>query len=214
MEIVTEEQITAVSTTYAYPSEDQEQTADNQISSDGLIHSTTTPSGSVASTSKDSDSTKEADLQQTKSHSKGNNMIGKINNLVTTDLAALESGQRTFLLVSKVALDRINDFLSKTELLDAFFRATEYTSLGSGYVSPNVIGIRAASFSWDKNTHGTETPGRNSRNFKLCIKNEVIFKREHINLIIGQTGSGKTSLLMALLGLSSSLAEKQHLILV
>lgn len=98
MEIVTEEQITAVSTTYAHPSEDQEQTADNQTSSDGLIHSTT-PSGSVASTSKDSDSTKEADLQQTKSHSKGSNMIGKINNLVTTDLAALESGQRTFLLV-------------------------------------------------------------------------------------------------------------------
>ncbi|THG98467.1 hypothetical protein EW026_g3729 [Hermanssonia centrifuga] len=195
-------------------------------------------------------------------------MIGKINNLVTTDLAALESGQRTFLLVlfytpfhivvsviflyvildwsvfvgvgvmillsflpgivtklshkvqkekmkksdarvqtvteiviqAQVALDRINDFLSKTELLDAFSGATEYTSLGSGYVSPNVIGIRAASFSWDKNTHGTETPGRNSRNFKLCIKNEVIFKREQINLIIGQTGSGKTSLLMALLG--------------
>ncbi|PSS37122.1 hypothetical protein PHLCEN_2v995 [Hermanssonia centrifuga] len=102
---------------------------------------------------------------------------------------------------AKVAFDRINDFLLKTELLDAFSATEGTTALSPDSSSPDVIGIRAATFTWDNSpTSGTETPGSKKRNFKLCINDELMFKRGHINLVIGQTGSGKTSLLMALLG--------------
>lgn len=67
-------------------------------------------------------------------------------------------------------------------------------------VESDVIGIRAASFTWSNENDGTLTPGPNRRNFTLRIEDEVVFKRGRFNLIVGPTGSGKTSLLMALLG--------------
>ncbi|KAJ7435253.1 multidrug resistance-associated ABC transporter [Mycena latifolia] len=94
------------------------------------------------------------------------------------------------LATGKVSLDRVNDFLKNSELLDEF----------EGGVAPvpfsdERIGFRNATFSWYK-----ETEGSNQQVFKLKIDGEVIFQRGQINLVVGPTGSGKTSLLMALLG--------------
>ncbi|CDO77193.1 hypothetical protein BN946_scf184747.g6 [Trametes cinnabarina] len=104
---------------------------------------------------------------------------------------------------AKVSLDRISDFLTNTELLDEF---NEKDAAAVELIVPprmterDVIGIRAAAFTWSNQNDGTMTPGPNRRNFTLRIEDEVIFKRGKINLIVGPTGSGKTSLLMALLG--------------
>ncbi|KAI9059804.1 multidrug resistance-associated ABC transporter [Trametes sanguinea] len=92
---------------------------------------------------------------------------------------------------------------AKTELLDEF---NEKDAAAAQVVVPprtterDVIGIRAAAFTWSNQNDGTMTPGPNRRNFTLRIEDEVIFKRGKFNLIVGPTGSGKTSLLMALLG--------------
>ncbi|KAJ7643885.1 hypothetical protein FB45DRAFT_896346 [Roridomyces roridus] len=104
-----------------------------------------------------------------------------------------------YLVTAKVSLDRVDDFLKKTELLDAFdekdgpvlFPAAEV-------VEDDKIGFRNATFTWSKETDGAQTPSR--RQFTLRIQDEVVFQRGRINLIIGPTGSGKTSMLMALLG--------------
>ncbi|THH29810.1 hypothetical protein EUX98_g4362 [Antrodiella citrinella] len=95
---------------------------------------------------------------------------------------------------AKVSLDRMNEVLNETELLDEYTQKEGQIVSESG-AEEDVIGIRAASFTWT-----AETPGSNRRNFTLNIEDEVFFKRDCINLVIGQTGCGKTSLLMALLG--------------
>ncbi|KAH9945600.1 hypothetical protein B0H21DRAFT_822934 [Amylocystis lapponica] len=109
-------------------------------------------------------------------------------------------------IYAKVSLDRVNEFLYTTELLDEF---ADKTSGGSEIVFPktdidsDVIGIRAAAFTWANDNDGSltpGTPGTSKRNFTLRIEDDLIFKRGCINLIVGPTGSGKTSLLMALLG--------------
>ncbi|KAI0758154.1 multidrug resistance-associated ABC transporter [Fomes fomentarius] len=107
------------------------------------------------------------------------------------------------IIQAKVSLDRISEFLNKTELLDEF--SEKDAESAEAVVPPqtaesDVIGIRAASFTWSNENDGTLTPGPNRRNFTLRIEDEVVFKRGRFNLIVGPTGSGKTSLLMALLG--------------
>ncbi|CCM01863.1 uncharacterized protein FIBRA_03934 [Fibroporia radiculosa] len=105
----------------------------------------------------------------------------------------------------RVALDRINDFMQKTELLDDF---TEQPAVRAELALPvpetyvDTIGFRNASFTWtnDQNGSNPSTPGASQRNFTLRIEDELYFERGSINLIVGPTGSGKTSLLMALLG--------------
>ncbi|KAL4247270.1 ATP-binding cassette transporter C [Abortiporus biennis] len=111
---------------------------------------------------------------------------------------------------AKVSLDRINDFLNETELLDQFSPGTSGTlpTIASEPVDqPDApIGIRSTSFTWTSDTSsissdGFITPGgTRRRNFKLRIEGEVFFKKGRVNLIVGPTGSGKTSFLMALLG--------------
>ncbi|KAI0782171.1 hypothetical protein C8Q75DRAFT_811859 [Abortiporus biennis] len=118
------------------------------------------------------------------------------------------------IIQAKVSLDRINDFLHNTELLDKFVEDSSNASMPP--IAPNQgfesvqsiseeapIGIRNSLFTWtaDEETGSSMTPGgSHRRNFKLKIEDEVFFKKGRINLIIGPTGSGKTSLLMALLG--------------
>ncbi|GJE87804.1 multidrug resistance-associated ABC transporter [Phanerochaete sordida] len=101
---------------------------------------------------------------------------------------------------AKVSLDRITDFLRKTELLDSFVELDLVQQQGSASAlsDPSIIGIRDASFTW--NTAAPAGPFVSQQTFKLCIGGELVFQRGRINLVVGPTGSGKTSLLMALLG--------------
>ncbi|KAF8710653.1 P-loop containing nucleoside triphosphate hydrolase protein, partial [Rhizoctonia solani] len=97
----------------------------------------------------------------------------------------------------KVSIDRIDEFLCQTELLDT------YTKNMSDLVEADVlrqdaIGFNNATFEWSRQAPRTPAPSR--RNFRLHIDQELLFHRGKINMVVGPTGSGKTSLLMALLG--------------
>ncbi|KIJ48474.1 hypothetical protein M422DRAFT_247819 [Sphaerobolus stellatus SS14] len=98
----------------------------------------------------------------------------------------------------KVSLDRIDDFINNTELLDVYTPESEASiTLGSQETSDD-IGFRSARFSWSvEPDSGAVTPSK--RRFRLNIEDELLFKRGKVNLIVGPTGSGKTSMLMALL---------------
>ncbi|KAH9041241.1 hypothetical protein EDB85DRAFT_2139914 [Lactarius pseudohatsudake] len=104
---------------------------------------------------------------------------------------------------ARVSLDRMNNFLQETELLDEFADADKGSErvmlTDATHFEQDVIGFQNASFTWSNDdADGTLTPSR--RRFTLRVHGELLFKRGCFNLIIGPTGSGKTSLLMALLG--------------
>ncbi|KAI0819312.1 multidrug resistance-associated ABC transporter [Trametes gibbosa] len=112
---------------------------------------------------------------------------------------------------ARVSLDRINDFLHQTELLDEFSQDNESSDSTASYLHPPtesaIIGIKGTSFTWANDapirtplSAATPSTGRSDRRFVLTIDGELFFKRGRTNLTIGPTGSGKTSLLMALLG--------------
>ncbi|KAH0581470.1 hypothetical protein H2248_012549 [Termitomyces sp. 'cryptogamus'] len=99
-----------------------------------------------------------------------------------------------------VSLQRISDFLQNTELLDKYTEQVPNNLIDLDHDSSE-IGFRDATFSWSNDdgfSTGSLTPSK--RRFRLHVKDELLFKRGGLNLIIGPTGSGKTSLLMALLG--------------
>ncbi|KAJ6595665.1 P-loop containing nucleoside triphosphate hydrolase protein [Mycena vulgaris] len=98
---------------------------------------------------------------------------------------------------AKVSIDRINDFLHNTELLDSYTGKEETVEFLATEVSTD-IGFRDASFTWSNDSDGSATPSKHK--FALRIDDELLFKRGCINLVLGPTGAGKTSLLMALLG--------------
>ncbi|KAJ7778321.1 hypothetical protein B0H16DRAFT_1711830 [Mycena metata] len=104
-------------------------------------------------------------------------------------------------ITGKVSLDRVNEFLHKTELLDSFVEKDANTAelfVPADVGANEKIGFRDATFAWSSEmTDGTLTPSR--RKFMLKIEGEMLFKHGCINLVVGPTGSGKTSLLMALL---------------
>ncbi|KAH7913221.1 hypothetical protein BJ138DRAFT_1059515 [Hygrophoropsis aurantiaca] len=102
------------------------------------------------------------------------------------------------LVQAKVSIDRLNNFLSETELLDEFSKTDQEQFFAQNEDLSDAIGFRNAIFSWSEQNNGTLTPSK--RRFTLQIGKELFFKRGHINLIVGPTGSGKTSVLMALLG--------------
>ncbi|KAF7968577.1 hypothetical protein HWV62_30063 [Athelia sp. TMB] len=99
------------------------------------------------------------------------------------------------IIKAKVSLDRIGDFLRNTELLDEFEK--KESDHNSSAIDSSDIGFRDATFTWSATTEGAEAP---SRQFRLRVDGEVLFKQGQINLVVGPTGCGKTSLLMALLG--------------
>ncbi|KAF9476113.1 multidrug resistance-associated ABC transporter [Pholiota conissans] len=113
--------------------------------------------------------------------------------------------QTVTLLQGKVSLDRLDEFLRNTEMLDSFLEESQSefpiaVSLPESRAGSK-IGFHNASFSWsldEDEDSGIVTPSR--RLYRLRIEDELLFKRDAINLIIGPTGSGKTSILMALLG--------------
>ncbi|KZS96561.1 P-loop containing nucleoside triphosphate hydrolase protein [Sistotremastrum niveocremeum HHB9708] len=111
----------------------------------------------------------------------------------------------TFILRSKVSLDRIGDFLNSGEL----YHDPSFQHLPSSDHLGSAIIIRDAIFRWQKSFDGstissTPASSMNSQNtrraFTLRIPGTLTFKPSTINLICGPTASGKTSLLMALLG--------------
>ncbi|KAF7377837.1 hypothetical protein MSAN_00207200 [Mycena sanguinolenta] len=94
----------------------------------------------------------------------------------------------------KVSLDRLNDFLQNTELLDSF----NCSNSDSEGPPSEVVGFRDAMFTWSGNRpDGALMPS--TRGFILKIEGELLFK-SGLSIVVGPTGSGKTSLLMALLG--------------
>ncbi|KAF8908922.1 P-loop containing nucleoside triphosphate hydrolase protein [Gymnopilus junonius] len=116
------------------------------------------------------------------------------------------SWQYGLLVDAKVSIDRVSDFMQTTELLDPFIKSQTSSSSVEFHVSDenaddadSEFGFRNATFAWSVvDNDGLLTPS--SRDFRLHIDGELLFKRSCINLIIGPTGSGKTSVLMALLG--------------
>lgn len=89
------------------------------------------------------------------------------------------SDMTSFVIQSKVSLDRVQEFLDESET-DKYDQLT---------ISRNKIALQNATFTWDKT----------AQDFKLKNLN-IDFKLGKLNVVIGSTGSGKTSLLMGLLG--------------
>ncbi|XP_006463829.1 hypothetical protein AGABI2DRAFT_187296 [Agaricus bisporus var. bisporus H97] len=100
------------------------------------------------------------------------------------------------MIAGKVSLDRINDFLGNTELLDACDSITLPPAQTRN--EDERIGFSESSFAWSTEFDGSLTPSK--RIYLLKIEQELLFKPNCLNIIVGPTGSGKTSMLMALLG--------------
>lgn len=92
----------------------------------------------------------------------------------------------SFVVQSKVSLERIEEFLKEPE-------TTKYEQLvmERDENSPDV-GFQNATFSWSTSSNAPN-------DFKLRSI-DIAFKKNKLNVVIGSTGSGKTSLLLALLG--------------
>ncbi|KAJ7275443.1 hypothetical protein B0H12DRAFT_1199529 [Mycena haematopus] len=107
-------------------------------------------------------------------------------------------------VTGKVSLDRVNEFLHKTELLDAFAEKDPDTPelfVPADAATNEKIGFRDATFAWSsEKTDGRRSLTPSRRKFTLNVEGEMLFQPGCINLVVGPTGSGKTSLLMALLG--------------
>ncbi|KAH6916807.1 ATP-binding cassette transporter [Coprinopsis sp. MPI-PUGE-AT-0042] len=104
------------------------------------------------------------------------------------------------IITGRVSIDRVNDFLQNTELLDAFTESKDASIIPPHAVTQSTdIGFHDASFTWSSDSSkGSLTPSK--RKFTLRVEGDLFFPRGQISLIVGPTGSGKTSLLMALLG--------------
>ncbi|KAI0768822.1 multidrug resistance-associated ABC transporter [Trametes elegans] len=106
---------------------------------------------------------------------------------------------------ARVSLDRINDFLHETELLDEFAHRKHeaHPILPPPTHDATTLGIKQTSFTWAADA-SPQTPARPAsgpgHKFVLDVDGELLFQRGRTNLIVGPTGSGKTSLFMALLG--------------
>ncbi|KAF9000094.1 hypothetical protein BDQ17DRAFT_1360101 [Cyathus striatus] len=87
-------------------------------------------------------------------------------------------------VTGKVSMDRVNEFLKETEILEK--KSQEQGS--------DLIGFYNASFSWSRSGYPS------SDQFHLKVPGELVLKPGTFNVILGPTASGKTSLLMALLG--------------
>jgi hypothetical protein len=84
-------------------------------------------------------------------------------------------------------LDRLNDFLKDTELLDTFSEAKSEAQLNEPTIfNKDLIGFEDSSFVWSLGAmDGSLTPSR--RPYKLRIKDSLFFKPDCVNLIVGPT---------------------------
>ncbi|KIJ62401.1 hypothetical protein HYDPIDRAFT_94464 [Hydnomerulius pinastri MD-312] len=101
---------------------------------------------------------------------------------------------------ARVSLDRIDEFLTETELLDRFESGVEEVHLIGASEESDLIGFTDATFAWSNEGSFDDALTPSKRNFTLKVEGELYFQPGCINLVVGPTGSGKTSLLMALLG--------------
>jgi len=106
------------------------------------------------------------------------------------------SAHAPYIIEGKVSLDRVNNFIKNSELIDRFAETnenndksgSELDSVLSSYEDEDRsrFGLNNASFSWSDEGHaGSLTPS--SQNFRLRIEGELSFKKNRINLIIGPT---------------------------
>ncbi|KAF8308383.1 hypothetical protein DL93DRAFT_2100728 [Clavulina sp. PMI_390] len=141
-----------------------------------------------------------------------NTEIGWLATIIFSSLGVLESLRLAMfellrrvpsIVKAKVSIDRVDDFLRNTELLDVYpppAASNELLSDGILVASQrSEIGISTAHFTWSESTQsGSTTPSR--REFTLQVDGEIVFAPGALTLIAGPTGSGKSSLLLALLG--------------
>ncbi|KAJ6566068.1 P-loop containing nucleoside triphosphate hydrolase protein [Mycena capillaripes] len=92
-------------------------------------------------------------------------------------------------MTGKVSLDRVNNFLNTTELLDAFDETEVPALFPADTLTDERIGFRNTTFSWSKESGGALT--HSQRHFLLKIEGELLFRTGQINLIVGPTGSGE-----------------------
>ena len=90
-------------------------------------------------------------------------------------------------LIGKVSLDRMTEFLQKTELLESFADKPSQGDVPTT-IECDDMGFNNAIFSWSVESpdhDGTLTPSQHT--FRLRISGEQLFKRDCINLIVGPT---------------------------
>ena len=91
-----------------------------------------------------------------------------------------------------MSLDRLNRFFRNTEVLDRYSVSDKATSVLLNLPAADFdseddrIGFKNATFAWSADDlDGSLTPS--SRNFRLYVEDELIFKRNCINMIVGPT---------------------------
>ncbi|KAJ7088646.1 P-loop containing nucleoside triphosphate hydrolase protein [Mycena epipterygia] len=116
------------------------------------------------------------------------NMFGAQLFIISTKVPQVVTG--------KVSLDRVNDFLQNTELIDEFSPGHYSPAANIRAQNSEKIGFNDVAFTWSESDDSDPpNPGK----FSLQM-GHLCFKRGSVNVILGPTGSGKTSLFMALLG--------------
>ncbi|KAK4689027.1 hypothetical protein P7C73_g1078, partial [Tremellales sp. Uapishka_1] len=103
----------------------------------------------------------------------------------------LVTGQIQALIGAKVSLERLNNFLHGTEMLDKY----EKEAVKVPAEHSTAVCIRDATFYWTS----ASKRGRGGRQFCLEV-DKITFPDKVMSVVAGPTGCGKTSLLMALLG--------------
>ncbi|KAF5317797.1 hypothetical protein D9619_012673 [Psilocybe cf. subviscida] len=90
------------------------------------------------------------------------------------------------IIQAKVSLDRVDEFLKNTELLDSFTASDKNEPILTSAISPLDIGFRNAVFSWTTEADSGYT-APSGRIFKLRVDGDLQFKRNSLNIIIGPT---------------------------
>ena len=99
---------------------------------------------------------------------------------ILRDLMHFLTWQINSIISGKVSLDRIDDFIKNTELLDEFDKDSTAPA-----PERDAIGFNDAVFSWANEQSKAAKPSK--RQFRLRVDGTVLFKRNATNLVIGPT---------------------------